>query len=126
MLIVVRRSNARSACSLGFKSILSKRGDCRSAADGAVHAGGRVAVEKDEPRNRRRPGSVLVFRPGRPKVWTASHGAARSCVCYAGRGRRSGVSGPRCRVSSSEEQILCARLTAALDACFVCLRTWSG
>jgi hypothetical protein len=28
MLIVVRRSNARSACSLGFKPIVSKRADC--------------------------------------------------------------------------------------------------
>ena len=50
MLIVVRRSNAPSACSLGFKPILSKRADCRSRADGGVHAGGGVAVEKDETR----------------------------------------------------------------------------
>jgi hypothetical protein len=41
MLIVVRRGNARSACSLGFKPILSKRAGCRSSADGGVHAGPR-------------------------------------------------------------------------------------
>jgi hypothetical protein len=45
MLIVVRRSNARSACSFGFKPILSKRADCRSPADGGVHAGGGVCRE---------------------------------------------------------------------------------
>ena len=58
MLIVVRRSNAWSACSRGFKPILSKRADCRSPADGGVHAGGDGAVEKDDVREQwrgRRP-----------------------------------------------------------------------
>ena len=32
--VVVRRGNAWSACSLGFKLLLSKRADCRSPADG--------------------------------------------------------------------------------------------
>jgi hypothetical protein len=63
MLIVVRRSNARSACSLGFKPILSKRADCRSPADGGVHAGGGVAVKKDEDRHgRSAPTSLLLSR----------------------------------------------------------------
>ena len=44
MLIVVRRSKARSVCSLEFKPILSKRADCRSPADGGIHPGGGVAV----------------------------------------------------------------------------------
>ena len=50
MLIVVRRSKARSVCSLEFKPILSKRADCRSPADGGVRPRGGVAVEKDESR----------------------------------------------------------------------------
>ena len=48
MLIVVQRSTARSACSLGVKPIFNKRADCRSPADGGVDAIGGVAVEKDE------------------------------------------------------------------------------
>ena len=48
MLIVVRRSNARSACSLGLKPIVSKRADCRSPPDGRVHADGGVAVELED------------------------------------------------------------------------------
>jgi hypothetical protein len=40
MLIVVRRSNARSARSIGFKPIVSKCADCGSPADGGVYAGG--------------------------------------------------------------------------------------
>jgi hypothetical protein len=64
MLIVVRRSNAQSACSLGSKPILSKRADCRSPADGDVHGGGVVAVEKDEPQQRCDPGSLLLLQSG--------------------------------------------------------------
>jgi hypothetical protein len=48
LLIVLRRSNARSACSVGFKPILSKRADCPPPADGGVHAAGGVAVDTDE------------------------------------------------------------------------------
>jgi hypothetical protein len=48
MLIVVRRNNAGSACSLSSRPILSKRADCRSPADGGVDAGGDVTVEKDD------------------------------------------------------------------------------
>jgi hypothetical protein len=40
----------RCVCSLGFKPILSKRADCRSPADGRIHASGGVAVEKDDQR----------------------------------------------------------------------------
>jgi hypothetical protein len=62
MLIAVRRSNARSPRSLGFKPILSKRADCRSPAGGGVHAGGGVAVEKDEEEKTR------VGRRARPRT----------------------------------------------------------
>ena len=48
--IVVRRGNAWSACSLGFKLLLSKRADCRSPANGGIHAHGGVAVELDDDR----------------------------------------------------------------------------
>ena len=47
-LPVLRRGRGRSACSLSFKPILSKRADCRSSADGSVHADGGLAVEKDD------------------------------------------------------------------------------
>jgi len=60
MLIVVRRSSARSACSLGGKPILSKRADCCSPVDGGVHPGGAIVAEKDEfraSRSTRRPGA---------------------------------------------------------------------
>ena len=51
LIPVLRRGSGRSACSPGVKPILSKRADCRSPADGDVHAGGGVAVEKDVARN---------------------------------------------------------------------------
>ena len=68
MLIVVRSINARSGCSLGFKPILSKRADCRSLADGGVHAGGGVAAEKDEIQLRENATVALLRRPGIPTV----------------------------------------------------------
>jgi hypothetical protein len=51
---VLRCGSGRSACSLGFKPTLSKCANCRSRADGGVHAGGGVAVEKDEIRSSHR------------------------------------------------------------------------
>jgi hypothetical protein len=40
LIPVLQRASGRSACSLGFNPILSKRADCRSPSDGGVHAGG--------------------------------------------------------------------------------------
>jgi hypothetical protein len=48
MLILVRRSNTWSACSLGLKSVVGKHADCRSPADRGVDADGGVAVERDD------------------------------------------------------------------------------
>ena len=45
---ILSRGSGRCACSHGFKPIVSKYADCRSPADGAVHPGGAVAVEKDD------------------------------------------------------------------------------
>ncbi len=42
---VLRRGSERSACSLDVKPILSKRADCRSAADEGVRAVGGGTVE---------------------------------------------------------------------------------
>jgi hypothetical protein len=53
LLILVQRTNASSACSLGCKPVLSKRAGCRSPADGVVDAG--VVVELDDE-GQRRPG----------------------------------------------------------------------
>ena len=50
LIPVLRRGSGRSAWSLGFKPILSKRAACRSPADGGVHASAGVAVEKDDDR----------------------------------------------------------------------------
>ena len=58
----LRRRSGRSACSLGVKPILSKCADCRSPADGGVHAGGGVAVEKGEPRQPGSPELSLLLR----------------------------------------------------------------
>ena len=38
MLVVVRRNNARSACSPGLKPILGKHADCRLACGRRLHA----------------------------------------------------------------------------------------
>ena len=76
------RSNPRSACSLGFKPILSKRADCRSPSDGGVQAGGGIAVEKDDRRNSRRPKSSAV--PARMLPFqTGSNPGCRSGSCSA-------------------------------------------
>ena len=105
MLIVVRRGNARSACSLGLKPILSRRADCRSPAHGGVHIGRGVAVEKDELRQRGRPGVRLLhprqagvsadrFPPGRtlPSERTRS---SRDALSVVPRPRQSGCVAPR-------------------------------
>jgi hypothetical protein len=63
MRIVVRRGSARPACSLDVKPILSKCADCRSPADGGVHAGGGGAVKKDDDQEPRgcQPGLRLLL-----------------------------------------------------------------
>ena len=95
MLIAVRRSNARSACSLRFKPILSKRADCRSPAGGGVHAGGGVAVEKDEQRQRlssRRRGDRFARRSGSSRSRSVTCVRGTACLCtpasVLGRDRR--------------------------------------
>ena len=73
LIPVLRRGSGRSVCSLGVKPILSKRPDCRSCADGGVHAGGGVAV-------RRTISGGLVATSGR-RLWSGS-------ACWRPGGRR--------------------------------------
>jgi len=61
-----RPSKRQPACSLGVKPILSKCADCRSPADGGVHARGGVAVEKDDDHQRSEAahGRLLAAKAG--------------------------------------------------------------
>ena len=48
LLPIPRRGSERRACPLGVLPSLSKRADCRSPGNAAIHAGDGVAVEKDD------------------------------------------------------------------------------
>jgi hypothetical protein len=68
LIPVLRRGSGRSARSLGVKPILSNRADCRSSADEGVHAGGNVAVEKDENRAPMQERHTISADRSRPSV----------------------------------------------------------
>jgi hypothetical protein len=76
---VLRRGSGRSARSLGVKPILSKRADCRSTADGGVHAGGGVAVEKDENQRSRRARDSAASAPALQESMQAERDARTGC-----------------------------------------------